>query len=121
MPRVSDQRGQQLILGGREVCLLVPSKNLATHQVYPNLAGPKDRLSSAGGRQRHTSKGDANTREQLRDPKRFGQVVVGPEIEGGHLILLLAPRREHNDRGAPSLADFPGNLQAIQVGEAEIE
>ena len=40
----------------------------------------------------------ARARDQLADAERLGQVVVGAALEADHLVGLLAPRRQHQDR-----------------------
>ena len=53
------------------------------------------------------------------DAERLGQVVVGPGVEGGHLVPLLAPA-EITMIGAWN--GGPGyEVEAVEVGKAEVE
>jgi hypothetical protein len=44
------------------------------------------------------AQGDADAREQLVHAERLRQVIVRAQIEGGHLVPLLPPRGEDDDR-----------------------
>ena len=74
-------------------------------------------VRGAGGvAQRH-----AHARQQLAGAEGLGQVVVGAGVERGDLVALLAARRQHDDRHVRPLAQAPDHLQAVDVGQAEIE
>ena len=40
----------------------------------------------------------ADARDELANPERLGQIVVGPALEAVHLVRFLAPRGQHQDR-----------------------
>ena len=62
-----------------------------------------------------------NAREQLLDRKRLGQVVVGTGIECANLVRILAARRDHDDRHARPCAHRLHHLDAVHIGQAQIE
>jgi hypothetical protein len=45
----------------------------------------------------------AHLRQQLLEHERLGQVLVGPRVEGAHLVARVVVGSEHQDRkvGAP--------------------
>ena len=59
--------------------------------------------------------------EQLLDPERLGDVVVGAGVEGGDLLDLLGAPGEHDDRRGRPAAQPGDHLGALHVGEAEVE
>ena len=54
-------------------------------------------------------------------PKGLAEVVVGAGVERRDLVALLAARREHDDRHRGPLAQPPHHLEAVHVGQAEVE
>ena len=63
----------------------------------------------------------ANAREQLLDRKRLSQVVIGAGIERSDLVRVLAARRDHDDRHARPRAHRLHHLDAVHIGQAQIE
>ena len=63
----------------------------------------------------------ANTREQLLDRKRLGQIVVGTGIERADFVRILAARRDHDNRHARPCAHRLHHLDAVHIGQAQIE
>ena len=59
--------------------------------------------------------------EQLADPERLVDVVVGAEVESGDLLALAVPRREDDDRRLRPFADGADHFLAVEVGQAEVE
>src|SRR5215207_8622877 len=64
----------------------------------------------------------AHACQQLLEHERLGQVVVGPGVEGPHLVAGVIAGREHQDREvrAPE-ADAPEYLAAVQPWQRDIE
>ena len=54
-------------------------------------------------------------------PNGLVDVVVGSAVEGRDLAVLGLGRREHDDGDVAPLADPPAHLQAVDVGQAEVE
>ena len=63
----------------------------------------------------------ADPGQQLVDPERLGDVVVGAEIEGCHLLGLGGAHRQHDDRQLRPFADPRDHLLAVEIRQAEVE
>ena len=63
----------------------------------------------------------ADAREQLLDRKRLGQIVVGAGIERTDLVRILAARRDHDNRHARPRAHRLHHLDAVHIGQAQVE
>ncbi len=59
--------------------------------------------------------------EQLVDPERLGDVVVGAGVERADLLPLVTDRRQDDDRQPAPAADLAAHLDSLPVGELEIE
>jgi hypothetical protein len=79
------------------------------------------RWRAQGARSPRAAKDCLNPRRQLRQPKRLGHVVVGPEFEAPKLCRFVRPARHHNDRHVRLQSDILEHVQAVTVGETEIE
>src|SRR5664280_3113189 len=62
-----------------------------------------------------------NSSLELADREWFRQVVVGPRVEPGDLVPLLAPRRQHDDRRRGIAPDSANHLHPIAVGQATVQ
>ena len=60
-------------------------------------------------------------RHQLARAERLGDVVVGARLERAHLLLLLAHRREHQDRHLAPLPQPARHLHAVSVREHQVD
>jgi hypothetical protein len=60
-------------------------------------------------------------RQKLADAVWLDDVVVRAELEPHHPVDLLAPRADDDDRHAGALSKPPADLQAVQVGQTEVE
>ena len=67
------------------------------------------------------AKHGAQAREQLVDPDRLRDVVVGARVERRDLLALLADRREHDHRRRAPLPQLAADVDAGAVGEHEVE
>ena len=64
----------------------------------------------------------ADAREQFVHAERLGDVIVGAQIERLHLAAFVGAARQHDDRNRRAvLAQVPDDLEAVDVGQAEIE
>ena len=73
------------------------------------------------GRRMRAAQGGPQPGQQLVHAEGLRQVVVGAEVEGGDLVGLGLPHREHDDghgRPAPEAAD---HVEPVDAGEAEVE
>jgi hypothetical protein len=59
--------------------------------------------------------------QQLVHAERLGHVIVRARIQRGHLLALLAPRRQHDDRGGRPAAHAPDHVGAVHVRQAEVQ
>jgi hypothetical protein len=67
------------------------------------------------------AQGRAQAREQLVDPDRLLDGVVGPRVQRGDLLPLLADRGEEDHRGGAPGPQLAADVAAGAVGEHEVE
>ena len=120
---VMRQQAQELILDRRQMQFLAIHRGDAGIKIDMQLAGIERALggNAARLRIRETPERRANARKQLLDRKRLGQVVVGAGIERANLVRILAARRDHNDRHARPCTHRLHHLDAVHIGQAQIE
>src|SRR5262245_26342768 len=101
--------------------LLAADMDLAPSEVYPKTAYFENRLTGSliGGSQ--VAQSDSNTGHQFTDTEGFGEIVIGARIESGDFVLLLAASGDHNDRDCRPVPDSPGDLYAVNIGQAKVE
>ena len=58
---------------------------------------------------------------QLAQAERFGDVVVGPQLEADHLVDLGILGGQHHDRDAGLGPDDPADLDPGELGEHEVK
>ena len=63
----------------------------------------------------------ADPGEQLGEPERLDQVVVGALVKREHAVGLLAARGHHDDRGVGIRAEPAAHVHAVHVGQPEVE
>ncbi len=64
----------------------------------------------------------ANARQQLGEPERLDEIVVGAGVESGDDVELLIARGEDQDRELRLLgAQAPADLDPVDVGQPEVE
>ena len=117
-PAVRRQDAQQVELDRGQVHRLAVHLDRVSGQIELEPVGADHRLGHAGV-------GAAQRRLQPRDelarPERLGHVVVGAGRQRAHLLVLLADRREHEDRHPRPLAQALGHLDAVAVGQHEVD
>ena len=59
--------------------------------------------------------------DELRDAERLGDVVVGARLEPDDLVELGVLRGEHQDVGVAEGAHAAADLDAVDVGQADVE
>ena len=120
---VMGQQAQQLVLDRRQVQLLAIHRGDAGIKIDMQFTGIERALgrTHANLRIREAPERRANTREQLLDRKRLGQIVVGAGIERANLVRVLAARRDHDDRHARPCAHRLHHLDAVHIGQTQIE
>ncbi len=98
----------------------VGHRDLPPLEVDDELAAGNARLRAGSGT-RYVPEGNADTRKKLVDSERLRHVVVRAEIERVHLVGLAAARRENDDRSARVLADATDHLEAVAVGQVQVQ
>ena len=110
---------QQLELGRRQVDGRAGHLGPHPRQVEHDVAGT-DRL---GGLERAVGPAQdrPDPRHELARAERLGQVVVGAELEPEELVELVVARGQHHDRHRRVAAQLPGDVEAVEAGQAEVE
>ena len=72
-------------------------------------------------RRRRPAQRGAQAREQLADRERLRHVVVGARVERGDLLVLVADRRDDDDRRLAPRAQLAAHLGAGAVGQQQVE
>ena len=62
-----------------------------------------------------------DARQKLVQRKRFGDVVVGAQLERQDLVDLLILGREHDDRHGAELANLLARFDAVEHGQHDVE
>ena len=68
-----------------------------------------------------TSQHGADPRDEDLGAERFGEVVVGSDRQADQGVDLLRASSEHHDVGVGERAQLSAHLDAVDVGEREIE
>src|SRR5579875_3985687 len=100
------QRGEDPPFGGGELDGLAPHHHPAALLVDDQLASPVAGWHRTVGNNPAPAQDRLDPQDQLPGAKRFGDVVVSPELETGDALVLLALGREHHDgdvRRSPQL------------------
>ena len=63
----------------------------------------------------------ADPGDQLAQPERLDDVVVGAELEPDDAVGLLAAGGHDDDRDARALAQLPADVEAVDVRQAQVE
>ena len=113
---LAEQQGEEVELLRRQLELVLadpgpPGGLVDPHAVdlrRPGVAAPPQHRPHAG--------------QQLGEPERLGDVVVGAGVEPEHGVDLVGPPGEHEDRHrAAGGAQAPAHVEAVDVGQPEVE
>src|ERR1700694_6248495 len=63
----------------------------------------------------------ADPGQQLARSKGLGQVVVGAEVEGPHLVLFVTSRTDDDDRSYPLALEVLQYLPAVHERQTDVE
>src|SRR6478672_462620 len=119
--RVLHEEGEQVELPGPELDLLAG---------HPQPAGVPVELDVADreGRRRRRHRGGrapqvrSDSREELGEPERLGDVVVAAGVEAEHDVDLAVSRGEDHDRHVRvGPTDPAAHLDAVEIGQSEVE
>jgi hypothetical protein len=118
-PRVLGEQDQQPVLDGCQADLPFAERDLPPREVDAQVA---DVDEGRGGRRRGgAAERGADPGEQLADPEGLREVVVGARIEGLDLVRFPASGRDDDDGNRRPAADLAGEVDAVAVGEPEVE
>lgn len=118
-PRLAGQGEDDLELGGGEIDVPVGHCDPSLGDVDGHLPHPHHR--GFGLRSLHPSQDGPYPGHQLLGAERLDHVVVGSQLQARHPVGLVGPGGEHDDRDAGVAAQRPGDVQAVQAGEAQVE
>ena len=59
--------------------------------------------------------------QQLVCAEGLGQIVVGPQIQGVHLVPLMGPGRDHHHWQTGPGAQLTQDVQTIHIGQSQIQ
>jgi len=110
---------QQLPFGRRQPDVFIPvAQHPLGRQIHDEVRGRHHGL--VRGRD-GPANGGAQAGEELVHTERLRHVVVGAGVERGHLLGLLAPGGQHDDRDGGPAADAVNDVGSVHVGQAEIQ
>ena len=67
------------------------------------------------------AQGHPHPGQQLTGAKGLGEIIVGPHVQGAHLVRLLAPGGDHDDRDTAPLPQADHEVQAIHVRQTQVQ
>src|SRR5438034_7616697 len=70
---------------------------------------------------RASAQRDTDSRQQLADTERLGEIVVGACIQRLDLLLLIAPRRQDDDRSRVPFAQAQHDIDPIGIRQPQVE
>ena len=117
---VGQQDAQDLELAGRELHAPLADADLVAHRRRARAGRRQPALRVARG-PAGAAQGDPDPRVELVDPERLGHVVVGAALERLDLLALLVAAGQDHDRRRRLAADAPDDVEALDVGQAEVE
>ena len=102
--------------------MAVSSSSFLVEEGAPGLrVDPHDR-AGRGGVVGTAAQQRADPGQQLGQPERLGDVVVGAGVEADHGVHLVRPGGEDQHRDRPAVGtDPPAHLEAVDVRQAEVE
>src|SRR6202034_179014 len=115
LAHVPDQSPEQVELLGGELELLVAAPGPAGLGVDPD---PLHHLGlDTAAAQRRADPG-----QQLGQPERLGDVVVGAGVQADHRVHLVGPRGQYEHRCGAALGPKPpADLQAVELRQPQVE
>src|SRR5579875_3446059 len=69
---------------------------------------------------RQTAQGDSDAGVQLLKPERFGEIVVGPGLQGAHFVSLFAHYREDDNRNVRPGPNLFNCREPAELGHGQI-
>src|SRR5437868_8038467 len=120
-PAVVEQLPEQIELLRCELDLRLADLRLAPARVDDEVAVPEDRALPVDAVRRRAAHDRPHPRNELARIERLRHVVVGADLEADDLVHVLIARGEHEHRQITALADPLADLDAVDVGQHEVE
>lgn len=117
-PGVREEVDEQVVLLLGEAHRLLVDAHLARAEVDGDACDAQAGRIAGGIRPAHHG---LHARHQLPGGEGFGDVVVGAELEAGHPVCLVAPGGEDDDRDVAEALESAQHVEAVHVGEADVE
>ena len=121
LSRVTDERGEQLVLDRRQADLGGSQHHPTPQQVHLELADLEGRVVGLVGRAGRVPEGHADTGQQLAGAERLADIVVSARIERRDLVPLHPARRQHDDRHVAPFTHPADDFETIDIGQAQID
>ena len=116
---IARERGEQLELLRRQLELAAVEACAACALVDLEVSGAQRAIAAGKGRRAPHYRADPG--DQLAQPVRLDDVVVGAELEPDHAVGLFPTCGEDDDRDARALAQLPADVEPVDVRQAQIE
>ena len=120
-PAVVQQLPQQVELLRRKPDLLVDHVHLSLSCVDRQVAMPDLVRLALAALRRGAPENALHAGHELTRVEGLRHVVVGADLEPDDLVDVLVARREHEDRDVRRLADAAAELDAVAVGQVQVE
>ena len=114
---VLGEEAQDVELVGSQVNLLAGECDEALLEIHHQVADLDDRLTG----RRHPPEAGAKPGQELVEPHRLRDVVVGAGVERGDLLVLVAHRREHDHGCRAPGAELAAHLGSSPVRQDQVE
>ena len=115
---VCDEGAQQIVLGWSQLHLAARDSNQASGEVNGQFPGAEDGLARRG---RGAAQCRTHARQQLTHTKWLGDVVISAGIQRRDLSRFLLLDGQNDDRRLRPLAHEPRDLNAIFVGQPQVQ
>ena len=118
LPGILDEDTQKRVLRGGEFDFGPSELHLPRGEIHAKGSGRKNRL--ARFRERAPLRGP-HPGQQLRGVERLRHIVVRASVESRDLFLRVIANRENQHRDVGPFAQTAQHLDALHVGQAEVE
>ena len=118
---VADEQLKQIEFLRREVDLLLADGHRAVVQVDAHVAHRQNRLSAFLLHHRGAAEDGLDAALDLEDVERLGHIIVRAVFETQNLVHVLALGGEHDDRHRGFFADALAHLNAVYLGQHDVQ
>ena len=121
-PAVERERVEKPELGRRQLGALAVDEGLHRARVDPELLDHELARRGHPGRPHAAPRRGLHARDQLLHRERLDEVVVGPDLERVHAVVLGAAGADDEDRRADALAArLLDQRPAVEAGKHQVE